>query len=168
MLSKKKKIIIISAMSLLLVVTGYLNIALNNNVTDAVINANDGNVEAVNADAENQSFFVDYRTTRVTTRNEEIDYLNAIIASSATTEEAKKVAQEKKIEIIGNMESELVLEGLIKSAGFEDAIVTNTSTSVNVIIKSKELAENQVSQIVSIIGEQTGKGIDNIKIFPIE
>ena len=36
MLTRKKKIIILSAMALLLVVTGCLNIALNNNLSKTV------------------------------------------------------------------------------------------------------------------------------------
>lgn len=161
MLSKKKKIIILSVMGLLLVVTGYLNIALNNNISQAV----NSNVET---EVSNASFFADYRTSRVTTRNQEIDYLNAIIASESATDESKKIAEEKKIEIVKTMESELVMEGLIKTAGFSEALVTSTSSNINVIVKSNQLESAQVSQIVSIIKEQTGKDIDNIKIFPVE
>ena len=61
MLSKKKKIIILSVMGLLLVVTGYLNIALNNNISQAV------NTTVQTETTNNASFFADYRTSRVTT-----------------------------------------------------------------------------------------------------
>lgn len=162
MLSKKKKIIILSVMGLLLVVTGYLNIALNNNISQAV------NTTVQTETTNNASFFADYRTSRVTTRNQEIDYLNAIIASDSATDESKKIAEEKKIELVKTMESELVMEGLIKAAGFSEALVTSTSSNINVIVKSTQLEATQVSQIVSIIKEQTGMDIDNIKIFPVE
>ena len=162
MLSKKKKIIILSVMGLLLVVTGYLNIALNNNISQAV------NTTIQTESANNASFFADYRTSRVTTRNQEIDYLNAIIASDTATDESKKIAEEKKIELVKTMESELVMEGLIKAAGFSEALVTSTSSNINVIVKSTQLETTQVSQIVSIIKQQTGMDIDNIKIFPVE
>lgn len=161
MLSKKKKIIILSVMALLLVVTGYLNITLNNNISEAVSSN-------VATEATNASFFADYRTSRVTTRNQEIDYLNAIIASETATTESKKVAEDKKMELVKTMESELVMEGLIKAAGFSEALVTSTSSNINVIVQSSNLESAQVSQIVAIIKEQTGKDIDNIKIFPVE
>lgn len=161
MLSRKKKVLILSVMAVLLVVTGYLNITLNSNVTRAV----SSNVENQNTST---SFFADYRTSRVSTRNQEIDYLNAIIASESATQESKKIAEEKKMEIVKNMESELVMEGLIKAAGFDEALITSTSSNVNVIVKSEILEASEVAQIVSIIKEQTGKDIDNIKIFPVE
>ena len=94
--------------------------------------------------------------------------MNAIIASESTTTEARQVAENKKMEIVKTMEAELVMEGLIVSAGFTDAVVRSTTNSINVMVKSCNLESNQVAQIVSIIKEQTGKDIDNIKIFPVE
>ncbi len=165
MLTRKKKIIILSAMALLLVVTGCLNIALNNNLSKTVITSAEADATATTTNA---TFFAEYRANRVQTRNQEVDYLNAIIASESTTTEARQVAENKKMEIVKTMEAELVMEGLIVSAGFTDAVVTSTTNNINVIVKSSNLESNQVAQIVSIIKEQTGKDIDNIKIFPVE
>lgn len=158
MLSKKKKIIILSVMAVLLVVSGYLNIALNNSVED--VSTNNNTTQA--------SFFSTYRTDRINTRNQEILYLDAIINSDTSTEEAKETAESKKVALVQTMELELVIEGLIKAKGFEDVVVTNTTSNVNVIVKSPELTAGEVRQIVSIIQEQTGKSIDNIKIIPVE
>ena len=165
MLTKKKKIIILSAMALLLVVTGCLNIVLNNNLSKTVVTSAEAQTVT---QTNNSTFFADYRANRVQTRNQEVDYLNAIIASETTTSEAKQVAENKKMEIVKTMEAELVMEGLIVAAGFNDAVVTSTSNNVNIIVKSSNLQANEVAQIVSIIKEQTGKDIDNIKIFPVE
>ena len=62
------------------------------------------------------------------------------------------------------METELVTEGLIKAQGFEDCIVTTSSSAVNVIVKSGELTSSEVAKIVNIVKDQTGAKIDNIKI----
>lgn len=158
MLSKKKKIIILSVMAVLLVVSGYLNIALNNSVSNVSNNNN----------ATQASFFATYRTDRINTRNQEIMYLDAIINNESSTNEAKKTAEDKKVSLVQTMELELVIEGLIKAKGFDDVVVTNTTNNVNVIVKSAELTAGEVSQIVSVIEEQTGKSIDNIKIIPVE
>ena len=158
MLSKKKKIIILSVMAVLLVVSGYLNIALNNSVEN--VSTNITNSQA--------SFFSTYRTDRLNTRNQEIMYLDAIINSDTSTEEAKNTAEDKKVALVQTMELELVIEGLIKAKGFEDVVVTNTTSNVNVIVKSTQLTAGEVSQIVSVVEEQTGKSIDNIKIIPVE
>ena len=66
------------------------------------------------------------------------------------------------------MEMELVTEGLIKSKGFEDVVVTNSNSCINVVIKSKELTSSEVAQIVSIVQQQCNANIENIKIIPVE
>ena len=157
-MSKKKKIIILSAMLVLLVVTGYLNIVLNNNTTTP---ASSENVIAGN-------FFATYRTDRQSTRDTEIAYYDAIIASDMSSAEAKMTAEEKRTNLIATMEMELVTEGLIKSQGFEDVVVTNSNSTINVIVKSAELTSTEVAKIVSIVQEQSNVGLENIKIIPVE
>lgn len=157
MLSKKKKIIIVSAFCLLLAVTGALNIILNSNI----INANANTITTAN-------FFSTYRTDRTDTRNQEILYLDAIIASSSASSEAKTNAESKKLQLVALMETELVLEGLIKAKGFNDVIVSSTTNVLNVIVKSAELTEVEVAQIVDVVKQQTSYSLDNIKIIPVE
>lgn len=157
MLSKKKKIIIVSAFCLLLAVTGALNIILNNNI----LKATDEPITTAN-------FFITYRSDRKDTRDQSILYLDAIIASTTASAEAKTAAETKKQELITLMNQELVLEGLIKAKGFDDVIVSTSTTNLNVIIKSAELTEAEVAQIVDVIKGQTNYSIDNIKIIPVE
>ena len=160
MLSKKKKIFFFFLFVMLLAITGILNIIINNNV---VKNVNAGLNSATTA-----NFFTTYRTDRQDTRNQEIVYLDAIISSASSSAEAKTAAETKKQELVAQMESELILEGLIKAKGFEDAIVSTSSSNINVIVKSAELQESEVAQIVEIIQGQTNYNLDNIKIIPVE
>ncbi len=157
MVNKRKKVLILSVMVVLLVVTGFLNITLNN--TTAV---------PTSSATTNENFFVTYRSDRNSTRSQEVLYYDAIISSASASAEAKQVAETKKQELVKLMETELVLEGLIKSKGFEDAIVTLTTSNVNVIVKDSTLESNEVAQIVQVVQESTGKDIDNIKIIPVE
>lgn len=159
MLSKKKKIIILSIMAVLLVATGYLNITLNNKITEQVSSTNT---------ITTGNFFQTYRQDRTNTRNQEIAYLDAVISNATSSDEAKEIAETKKMSLVQTMELELVIEGLIKAKGFDDVVVTNTTSNVNIIVKGTDLTTNEVSQIVSVVKEQTGKDIDNIKIIPIE
>ena len=158
MVSKKKKIIVLSVMMVLLVATGFLNLALNNSTP----------TQPTSGEISSANFFTTYRADRQATRNQEILYLDAIISSETATTEAKQVAENKKVEIVKMMEQELVLEGLIKSKGFEDTIVTMTTSNINVIVKDATLEAGEVAQIVSIVKDSTGKDIDNIKIIPVE
>lgn len=155
-MKKRTKIIIITAMVLLLGVTGYLNIVLNNSIS------NENNITTTS------SYFQTYRSDRESTRDQEMLYYDAIISSESSSEEAIKNAENAKLELINQMEQELVVEGLIKSKGFEDCVVTITDSNVNAVVKASELSSTEVAQIVDIIQTQLSTSIENIKIIPVE
>ncbi len=158
-MKKKTKVIIISAMVLLLGITGYLNVVLNKSVS----NTNKGSEVTQTA-----SYFQTYRTDRESTRDQELLYYDAIIASDTSTDLAIANAESAKMALIGQMEKELVVEGLIKAKGFADCVVSITDSSVNAVVKCADLTSSQVAQIVSVIKSQLSVGIENIKIIPVE
>ena len=156
-MKKRTKIIILAAMVLLLGVTGYLNIVLNNNIKkeDNVTNTT-------------TSYFTAYRTDREATRDQEMLYYDAIIGNETSTAEAKATAENAKLALVTQMEKELVVEGLIKAKGFEDAIITISGSNVNAIVKAGELTSTQVAQIVNVLQTQLGiSDIENIKVIPV-
>ena len=159
MLGKKSKIFVLVGMVALLVITGVLNVVLNRNAENASVNAS----ESANSD-----FFATYRTDRTQTREQSILYYDAIIASETSTEDAIKTAETEKLALTTAMETELVLEGLIKAVGFEDAVVTTTSENVNVILRSGELTTEQVAKVLEIVTNETGKRATSVRIIPVE
>ena len=70
-MKKRTKIIILSLMVVLLGVTGYLNIVLNNSVKNT------------NTNVTTLSYFASYRNDRSSTRDQEILYYDAIIDSTS-------------------------------------------------------------------------------------
>lgn len=156
MLSKKKKIFVLVGMVALLVATGCLNIFLNR--PEKV--SGEGGAYA--------NFFAGYRAERITTRNEIMLNLDAIITNAATSAEAKRDAENQKLELVKSMELELELEALIKALGFEDVVVTNTTEKINIIIKTPPMDENQAAQVLDIIVTQTDKKAKDVRILPVE
>ena len=159
MVTKKKKIIVLSVMMGLLVLTGFLNVTLNQ-AGDDVINTSGNTITSAN-------FFTTYRTDRDAARSQEELYYKAILESASSTESAKESAQTALNNLAAIVESELQIESGIKARGFEDAVVSMTDNFVNVMVKG-ELTEDQVTQIYEIVNAQTGKSIDNVKVIPIE
>ena len=156
-MKKRTKIIIIAVMVLLLGVTGYLNVMLNKSVS------NNNNETTTTS-----SYFQTYRNDRESTRAQEMLYYDAIISSESSSEEAIKNAETAKLALIDQMEQELVVEGLIKSKGFADCVVTISDSNVNAVVKAAELTSSEVAQIVSVIQTELSVGIENIKIIPVE
>ena len=158
MVTKKKKIIVLSVMMGLLVLTGFLNVTLNQS-NDEVVNTS-GTVTSAN-------FFSTYRTDRDVARSQEKLYYQAILDSANTTSDERTAAQTALANIASTIEKELYLEGNIKVKGYDDVIVSMTDNFVNVMVKASELNDAQVAQIVQVVQDQTKKSIDNIKIIPV-
>ena len=156
-MKKRTKIIIITAMVLLLGVTGYLNVMLNNSVSNSTVET-----------TTSASYFSTYRSTRESTRDQELLYYDAIISNESSSADAIKSAETLKLNLISQMEQELVLEGLIKAKGFEDCIVSILDENVNAVVKAKELTSTEVAQILAVIQSQLSVSLENVKIIPVE
>lgn len=155
--TRTKKILVLSVMVVLLVATGVLNWVLNDRLID--------NTPA-DANAVTETFFAAYRSDREATRESEFLYLDAIITSETSSAEAKKAAEEQKLGLVERMEKELQLETLIKSKGFEDAIVTMSESGVNVVVGAPEVTAEQAAQILDIVQTETTFKAADVKIIP--
>lgn len=158
MSGKVKKIIVLSCFCALLLVTGGVNIYLNSLATD--------NINA-NATVSSSSFFINYRNDRTETRNQEILYLDAIIASEATSAEAKAKAEDERLALVSNMDMIMTIENLIVAKGFENVVVSASAGSINVIVETEGLTSSEVAQIVDVVKNNSSYSIDNIKITEV-
>ena len=158
-MSNKKKIIVMSSLVLLLAVTAIFNFVFANASTQA---AAEGGVTTAN-------YFTTYRAERTTTRNEEIVQLDSVIALYEAGDEKYEEATAMKMELVAAMEKELVLENMVKSLGFSDAVVSVSSDSdnVNVFINSAELNYDTALSIYNMMKNETGIVAGNIIIMPV-
>lgn len=158
-MSTKKKIIIMSSLVLLLAITAIFNFVF---ATTATSTSADGGVTAAN-------YFTTYRAERTTTRNEEILQLDSVIALYDEGDEKYEAATDMKMEIVAAMEKELVLENMVKSLGFSDAVVSVSADSdnVNVFINSSELNYDTALSIYNMMKNETGAVAGNVIIMPV-
>ena len=157
-MSKTKKIIVMSSLVLLLAVTAVLNVLLAKNRT--------ANGDAAIATA---NYFSTYRSERTTTRSEELLQIDSVIALYDEGSEKYTEAVNLKMKIVEIMEKELVLETMIKSKGFSDAVVSIgvDSDNVNVFINSSELDMQTALSIYNCLKEEAGVNPLNIIIMPV-
>ena len=149
-MSKRKKIFILSIMVLVLGIAAVLNFVLLNN---------DADEDAGGVDAAAQGFFTAYRTIRQEERNEEVLYLDSIIGLADEEFTAARVAAaEQKLKLVEVMETELLLEQLLRARGYGDAIVSMSvlNDSISVIIKGEEVTRSDTAIIYSVIKAETG------------
>ncbi len=156
-MSKKKKIIILSVMIALLLITGYVNVALNSTISNGA---------ATTTSTTYANFYSAYRAERKATRTEEIQFYDSIIKGSEYSAEAKAEAEQNKLALVKLMEKELATEGMIRGKGFTDAIITMSGDNINVYVKADfEIGKAEATQIGAIVVGQFG--VENEKVFII-
>ena len=160
-MSKKKKVIILSCMVALLAVAAVFNYVFT---TERVPQSS---AQTVYAGA--SSYFAQYRTERLNTRNEEMLQLDSVLNAAEADSEEYAEALNMKVNLVSNTEKEMLLESLIKAYGFEDAVVVIglESSNVNVMAKSDNLTTDDAVAIYTIVAEETTVSPENVKIIPI-
>ena len=157
-MTKTKKVIIMSSLVFLLALTAVLNVLLVNRNTkaqaDAITTAN---------------YFTSYRSERSEKRSEELLQLDSIIELYEEGSEKYNEAVDLKMKIVGIMENELVIETMIKSLGFSDAVVSigMDSDNVNVFINTDELDATTALSVYNLLRNELGVPDTNIIIMPV-
>lgn len=157
-MTKKKKIIIMSSLVLLLAVTAVLNVLLVTNRTTADADS----VQTAN-------YFSSYRAERTSKRSEELLQIDSIIELYEAGSDKYNEAVDMKLKIVGIMENELVIETMIKSLGFTEAVVSigMDSDNVNVFVNTDELDRTSALSIYNLLRNELGIASTNIIIMPV-
>ena len=158
-MSNKAKIIAMSSLVLLLGATAAFNFVLAN--TETIESGGNGVTPA--------NYFTTYRNERTTARNEELIQLDSVLALYEVGDEKYEEATDMKMEIVTAMETELLLENMVKSLGFSDAVVSvsTSSENVNVFINSAELTYDTALAIYNMMKTETGIVAGNVVIMPV-
>ena len=77
-------------------------------------------------------------------------------------------AEKNKLALTAAMETELSLEGIIKSMGFDDVVISASSDYYNIMVKAKELTTEEVAKILDAVTTQTGTTANYVRIIPVE
>lgn len=82
----------------------------------------------------------------------------------ASSEAEKNNASAQKKKLIGYMEQEIAVEGIILSKNLPESFVIITEKSVTVTVDDKDLDQNTVAKICSVVMTETGRTADKIII----
>ena len=105
------------------------------------------------AASENQ-YFTESRLEREKMYSQMLESYQKILGSDQISDAQKEIS-ENEIKNINNTKNAIMItENLIKNKGFEDLIIFVNGDSINIIIKSKELSEEQIAQIQNIVSRE--------------
>ncbi len=169
----KKGVIALSLLLVLLAGAIYLNIKFTNDASstmdvlgkgdDGAKTEQGGKLEPVDAQVYNK-YFVNFRDERNNIRAQEIEYLRSIISESTADKETIENAQNRLLELVGNMEQEFSIENRIRAKGFLDAAVIFKNGKISVIIDGESLSDEEVARILDIVRSETGATAEEIRI----
>lgn len=108
-----------------------------------------------------------FRTEREALRSRQTGELNDIIHGASTDAETVNLAQRQLMDLMKAQEAENKLEGLLRLRGFEDALVTVSDASVNVILQTEALTRQDTAVILELVLRETGVTAGNVKILSI-
>lgn len=148
----------------------YISIVDSNssqvNLAEVVTSSNEEMIEAMNTDGNaKMDYFVQYRLSRDKLRAGMVDRLDDIVKNEKTTDDVRTKAQEEIIKLGNVSEKELQIEGLVKSKGFDEALVFMTDNDIKVVVSVNELTEQDVVKILDIVKSETQFQGEAIKIM---
>jgi len=111
------------------------------------------------------TYVLDMKMTREKQRNELTQDLNEMINNPSTSEEARQEASSMKLQLVKDEETELKIESLLSTKGFEDALVYISGETVNVVVNEEKLEKEDAAKIFDLVAEQAKVDYDNIKLM---
>ena len=111
------------------------------------------------------SYILDMKMTREKQRNDLAQSLNEMINNHSTYDETRKEASEMKLKLVKEQETELKIENLLSTKGFEDALVYISDGIVNVVVNEEELKKEEAAKIFDLVAEQADVKYENIKLM---
>lgn len=93
--------------------------------------------------------------------------LMQIVNNEALTEEAKKEAVSKLVEMTDVAEKEANAEMLLEAKGFSNVVVSINENSCDVVLDMGEITDAKRAQVEDIVKRKTGVGADKIVITPL-
>ena len=135
------------------------------NVNNANLeNKKDKKVDTKKIEENDDFYFVNSKLERNTMYSEQLATYQEIYNNDNSNSEEKKEAL-LKINDINNIKNEiLIAENLITAKGFKDVVIFVNDESISVIIKAKELKQEQVAQIQNIISRELKVKAEKIHI----
>lgn len=165
MLLKKQTVWLLTMLSLVVVLSVYYILQEPNQSNMAGgENESEYNFE-VTTDEISDELFEALRLEMEDKRSKKLDDLRAQVASADLTVDEKNQYLDEIQEITEYRSKEENLESLIKSLGYENALVRAGSGEVKVTVKNPEHSKKDAAQIIRIVKEQLGNQVAASVVF---
>lgn len=126
-------------------------------------NTSENNTVETNANGE-EDYFTSSKLQRENMYSQMLETYQKILENTAIPETQKSISSQEIANINNKKNAIMIAENLIKTKGFEDAVIFVNDDSVSVVVKAEKLEQNQIAQIQNIISRELTTEITNIHI----
>lgn len=138
----------------------------NEQNTETTENAvqNEINTSTTVTENSGNQYFAELRLERDKMYSQMLEGYQKILSNSQISETQKEISENEIKKINDTRNAIMIAENLIKNKGFQDLIIFINGDSISIIVKAKELKEEQIAQIQNIISRELKGEIENIHI----
>lgn len=138
----------------------------NEQNTETTENAvqNEINTSTTVTETSGDQYFSELRLERDKMYSQMLESYQKILSNSQISETQKEISENEIKKINDTRNAIMIAENLIKNKGFQDLIIFINGDSISIIVKAKELKEEQIAQIQNIISRELKGEIENIHI----
>lgn len=138
----------------------------NEQNTETTENAvqNEVNTSTTVTETSGDQYFAELRLERDKMYSQMLESYQKILSNSQISETQKEISENEIKKINDTRNAIMIAENLIKNKGFQDLIIFINGDSISIIVKAKELKEEQIAQIQNIISRELKGEIENIHI----
>lgn len=112
-------------------------------------------------------YFSSAKLTREQNRAKNKETLLEIINNKSVASKDKKAAVKEVAQITKNAEQENAAEMMLEAKGFQDAVVSISEGSADVVVNVEKLTDKEMAQIADIVKRKTDVSAENIVITPV-
>ena len=109
-------------------------------------------------------YFAELRLERDKMYSQMLESYQKILSNSQISETQKEISENEIKKLNDTRNAIMIAENLIKNKGLQDLIIFINGDSISIIVKAKELKEEQIAQIQNIISRELKGEIENIHI----
>lgn len=138
----------------------------NEQNTETTENAvqNEINTSTTVTETSGDQYFAELRLERDNMYSQMLESYQKILSNNQISETQKEISENEIKKINDTRNAIMIAENLIKNKGFQDLIIFINGDSISIIVKAKELKEEQIAQIQNIISRELKGEIENIHI----
>ena len=125
---------------------------------------NEVNTSTTVTETSGDQYFAELRLERDKMYSQMLESYQKILSNSQISETQKEISENEIKKINDTRNAIMIAENLIKNKGFQDLIIFINGDSINIIVKAKELKEEQIAKIQNIISRELKGEIENIHI----